>query len=664
MKGKLKLTIYFLFFVAGIGSACFAQAATQIYRSAGPSATNALDSGSVTDTLTISGTTAAFSTAVIDSVGVGDVIQFDISGTYYLAFIHGRTDSRTYTVASVSGGAPQAVSGNINWNIYRAYTSLYNAESGRENDTLNDTVENFDDWTAGGGIDDDEVGKDLTLSTGSDEQWNIACYNGQGGVADTVPAGFNGWTTASDNFIRVYTPTDLTEAGANQRHSGKWDTGKYRLEALDTGALSSEEDYFRVDGLQLKTTRSSSSGNGFGTGGLGLINAANDIRISNMVIKATLTGTAGGSGIAIYDNSSNVSIWNCAIYNFVNGTNDAYGINANQGNIVNVYSTTIYNCYTGVLRTLSTFTAKNVGVAGCNTAFSGTITQVTCSTSTPTFVSTTAGSEDLHLQASDTTWKNLGTDTSGESAPLGFTTDIDSQSRSGLNWDIGADEATFNGPFTMEAWVKPRAIPASQAIIAKAEEMRVATDADGKPLCQIKGNFTWQTAASSGDALVANQWAHVSCTYDQANLKIHVNGVEKGSQPLTVGVDNMTSNWKIGTDDSSDGIYGEWNGLVDDFRFYNYARAADELVEDFNAGHPAGGSPISSPFTDYNFDEGVSSSAYNKGSGGSIFNGTLQPGSGGSNTSATQMWSLDGVNGKAVELDGTDDKVDLPDVGY
>ena len=47
---------------------------------------------------------------------------------------------------------------------FRAYTSLFNAEAGDENDGIDDDLEAFESWSAE---------KDLTTSG---EQWNIACY--------------------------------------------------------------------------------------------------------------------------------------------------------------------------------------------------------------------------------------------------------------------------------------------------------------------------------------------------------------------------------------------------------------------------------------------------------------------------------------------------------
>lgn len=654
--------IFFVFFgLAFFASPGISRAANSVYYSVGQNTSNhcgpAGDGNNCGDVSITSGV-ATFSAAQAgNNLGIGDVLTAG-GNTYYLAT---KNSTTSWNVVTNLGTTPSNLGLTAVTSIAHAFSSLSAAlPSG-----------------AGGA-------KTLLGSsnlTAIDVQLNISCYYDTG--ADTTRVTINGWTTDSTRYVRVYAPYNtLTEVNQSQRHEGKWSATKYNLSVNlgstgDINVILGSDPYIKIEGLQI-----SHQGTGGYQGGIfSQSGTVEGLKIDSCIIKhvGTLGDYQAAYGIgALYD--VNIKIFNTLIYDYKNSNDgsNASGINTENMSSAYIYNVTIVDCTAGINRNNSNVIIKNTLVYGhnpSNQAFEGTYNSASDYNATDddaatggahdrisqTFSFADYANDDFHLTSTDTGAKNFGTDQVSE---IGFSTDLDSQSRSGLNWDIGADEATFNGPFTMEAWVKPDATPASQTIIAKAEEMRLATDANGKPLCQIKSGFAWQTAATSSDALSANQWAHISCAYDQTNLKIYVNGVEKGSQALTVGVDNMTSNWKIGTDDSSDGTYGEWSGLVDDFRFYNYARASDELVEDFNAGHPAGGSPIASPITDYNFDEGVSSSAYNKGNGGSIFNATLQPGSGGANTSATQMWSLDGMSGKAVELDGTDDKVDLPDVSY
>lgn len=171
------------------------------YRSTGITAAN-LNASS--HTLEISNTTATFDGPMPDNVGVGDVLQYQVTGTYYLAVIHGRVSNTVYTVFATTGTTPQAAVAGTTAEVFRAYTSLATWEVQDENDSLNNTVENFDTST-------DLVTADTVMS--------VACYaDGPDG-----PVTISGWNTSSTNFIRVYTPVLPSEVGVSQRHAGVWD---------------------------------------------------------------------------------------------------------------------------------------------------------------------------------------------------------------------------------------------------------------------------------------------------------------------------------------------------------------------------------------------------------------------------------------------------------
>ena len=143
---------------------------TKIYRSVGPSATTAIAVGT-SNAMNITGDRATFATALPDNVGVGDVIQYDddddgdIDSSDSLAFVTGRISNTQYTISNASGGAPNPVNSDNNWSLFRAYTSLANAEKGVENTGIDSDLRNFDDWTAGGDATTDDVGKDLVTLT-------------------------------------------------------------------------------------------------------------------------------------------------------------------------------------------------------------------------------------------------------------------------------------------------------------------------------------------------------------------------------------------------------------------------------------------------------------------------------------------------------------------
>jgi len=275
-----------------------------IYRSVGPGNTSPLATGASYGFLTISGTTAVFSSSLPDNIGVGDAIQYDSDGNGTIdsiAFIHGRTSATQYTVASAAGITPTPVSGDTDWSIFRAYTSLADAESGRENTGIDSAVRNFDAWSKG---------RDLVIN---DEVWNIALY---GDATDTTSDGISiwGWTTGPSNYLRIYTPTSTSEVGVSQRHNGVWSTSAYRLQSTNppNDVIAIIEEYVRIDGLQIFLIE---SGRHEGIQVAKTIsNTASEIHISNNIIKASLTG-GGNNGIEI-SSGKIVKVWNNILYDW------------------------------------------------------------------------------------------------------------------------------------------------------------------------------------------------------------------------------------------------------------------------------------------------------------------------------------------------------------
>jgi hypothetical protein len=99
---------------------------------------------------------------------------------------------------------------------------------------------------------------------------------------------------------------------------------------------------------------------------------------------------------------------------------------------------------------------------------------------------------------------------------------------------------------------------------------------------------------------------------------------------------------------------GFWDGLLDEVRVYNYVRSSQQIIEDMNAGHPAGGSPVSSKLVELNFDEGYGDTVHDTGLSGADgdIGGSGEDCSDGGATCPS--WTNDGVSGKALSFDGGD----------
>jgi hypothetical protein len=434
------------------------QSANAIYRSLAPSATTAIASGtSPANSMIIAGTSVTFGTAPGDTIGVGDAIQYDSdnNGTVdSIAFISYRTDSTHYIIQDRTGGTPTSTSAtDYDWSIFRAYTSLQNATGsstgGTENTGLADAIEHFDiGWSA-------SHGKDIYKYN---QQWNVAAY-ANGTTADTTGTIIlGGWVTYPTNYIKVYTPTATTEVGTSQRHQGKYDTSKYRIEITNESSINIYKGYTIIDGLQVYFTGTATYKYALGCGATSTV--------KNTIIKASLSGASNNTvGLYIVPNTAaKIYLYNNIIYGFYNDgvsyiSNEA--LEVRETTTVYAYNNTVYGCDTGFDRFAGTGILKNNLSYNNTTDYFGSFDASssnnlskdatspnsggtdcgTHSCRSQTVVFSDSANKDFHLASNDTAARNSGTSLESDSA-LAFNTDIDGHSRpTGSNVvDIGADE--------------------------------------------------------------------------------------------------------------------------------------------------------------------------------------------------------------------------------
>lgn len=296
----------------------------EIYRSVGPSNTTALATGAGND-LIITSSVATFASALVDNIGVGDAIEYDSDNDSIVdavMFIHARVDSQNYTVKNADGSdvADMAVA-DQEWNVFRSYTSLANAENGLENTALNDAIENFDTWSGG---------KDLTLNN---QQWNIALY---ADASDDYTSGItiNGWTTSVSNYLHIYAPVDTTEVGASQRHLGVWDGSKFVVN-LDNWSLNINNSDVVLSGVQV-------SQNGVGVDGTCLrMSSTRNVVIRDSICRHTQT-IGSGNGIVASGALGNNFVINNIIYN-VRNNGLAWACSSCVNNSLHAYNNTVVN---------------------------------------------------------------------------------------------------------------------------------------------------------------------------------------------------------------------------------------------------------------------------------------------------------------------------------
>lgn len=169
----------------------------------------------------------------------------------------------------------------------------------------------------------------------------------------------------------------------------------------------------------------------------------------------------------------------------------------------------------------------------------------------------------------------------------------------------------INNNFTFSSWVKLNNMPADNPRI-----FSYAIDANnGYSLVAYGGgsanNFVFEVKKSGVNygkgygitpKYTSDTWYYLTGTFDSATntSNLYINGILVAGSSGALTIPPATNILYFG----SRGDTGYLNGLIDDVKIYNYIRTPKQIVEDMNAGHPAGGSPVGSQTVYYKFDEG------------------------------------------------------------
>lgn len=307
-----------------------------------------------------------------------------------------------------------------------------------------------------------EAGEQADLPT-ADEISQAECYD----FEDTTAVAIDGWTTDATRYIRVYGAT-------GDEAQVPYATNAYRLAVSNNTALGIGENYVRVERIQIQTTATvASAARGINALAASISAAAGDIRIIGCLFRGVLSSTnaaqVGINARSVTGGTIAYRIVNNMFYDWTSsaasaGTAIEIALANGTGSLSYVYNNTIYNAYRGINAPSATnapsqWTLKNNGfdsngVTSADGYAAGTGAYHTDSdynasdlaadapganaknSVSPTFVN--EGTRDIHLDSSDTAWKDSGTDLSAD-AGYAFATDFDAASRSG-SWDIGADE--------------------------------------------------------------------------------------------------------------------------------------------------------------------------------------------------------------------------------
>jgi len=160
------------------------------------------------------------------------------------------------------------------------------------------------------------------------------------------------------------------------------------------------------------------------------------------------------------------------------------------------------------------------------------------------------------------------------------------------------------------------------------------------------GDTTYDRIYKSNDSGTYNNWNHWCFLADneQNVMSIYLNGTLWLTENHAKGLSSSPTAFTLGANDTADGTW--YKGWIDEFKIYNYARTQKQIVEDMNAGHPVGGSPVSSKLLHFKLDEGYGTTVNDSGHNGD--SGELIDG---------PTWTNDGKFNKGLTLDGLNDRI-------
>ncbi len=225
---------------------------------------------------------------------------------------------------------------------------------------------------------------------------------------------------------------------------------------------------------------------------------------------------------------------------------------------------------------------------------------------------------------------------------------------------------TGTNSFTVSGWFKTNSFTNRQGLFVYGNgtafqtfDILVGSAADAShPQRKISMSNNAEVLACPGTSPTLNTdtWYHFAVTKSGANTyQCFINGISTGAAAVVGSSTSITSTLSyIGA--RSDGTQA-FNGILDNFRMYNYIRTAAQIAYDYNKGGPIG---------HWRMDEcqgtAIRDSSGNNNTGTLTLTAGSQTTPGTCTTSAVTPW-YNGRNGKlnySLNFDGTDDTVSVP----
>ena len=146
-----------------------------------------------------------------------------------------------------------------------------------------------------------------------------------------------------------------------------------------------------------------------------------------------------------------------------------------------------------------------------------------------------------------------------------------------------APELNLTTAMTLMAWVKPSSVSTLFTDVIWKDYFAYfleATSNTGAPGVGAFINGTAHVWVPTPSALTVGAWAHLAATYDGANVRLYVNGVQVGISAQTGTIGTTTTPLWIGGSQY-------FSGVIDEVRIYNVALTQAQIQADMNT--PVGG---------------------------------------------------------------------------
>lgn len=283
--------------------------------------------------------------------------------------------------------------------------------------------------------------RDADITAGNAHRF--LCHNTLGGADGLVT--FSGlYITDADSYVSVV-------PAVAYRHAGIYDNSKYRIEIDDDdNPFRNNIEYFRVDGVQF-TFEVTPDNNSRGISSI-TIDAVNDIRYSNLLVKGISAGTGWNRAAQSGDADADPVWWNCIFYGaftwgpYALGDEKFYNCTVNGCTIAGILRASgtvdVQNCL--VFETADDFNGTFNSITYCrtdddHTGDSGTNAVITQVADDYAALVTNADGGDFSVTDSSSELYNTG---DGGTPKVTFTDDIIGTTRGPADgdWDIGAFE--------------------------------------------------------------------------------------------------------------------------------------------------------------------------------------------------------------------------------